>query len=282
MEQTAPGGPIAEPRAKPATTTPAVPSTTASEHDDTVVRVYVWQAPVRIAHWLIVLSLIVLSFTGYYIHRPFIISRNSGAFTMGTVRFIHEVAGFVLISALLIRIYWFFVGNKYARWRAFIPITKAQWRGIGTMLKFYLFLRWRAPEEVGHNPLAAFVYLIVYLLIFVQIITGLALFTWVLHTSPWTTLFGWIPRWISIQYLREIHYFLMFIFMAFMIHHVYSAILVSMETKNGTMGSIFSGHKFVPAEVLEAEEAEAKALPELAPIPEPQALPAVITEETAQ
>ena len=31
-----------------------------------------WELPVRIVHWTIVLALIVLSFTGYYIHHPFL------------------------------------------------------------------------------------------------------------------------------------------------------------------------------------------------------------------
>jgi Ni/Fe-hydrogenase 1 B-type cytochrome subunit len=36
-----------------------------------LVPVYVWQIPVRVTHWLIALSLFVLSVTGLYIDRPF-------------------------------------------------------------------------------------------------------------------------------------------------------------------------------------------------------------------
>ena len=32
---------------------------------------YVWQIPVRITHWLIALSIVVLSVTGLYIGHPF-------------------------------------------------------------------------------------------------------------------------------------------------------------------------------------------------------------------
>ena len=35
-------------------------------------RVYVWELPVRLTHWLNFLTIIVLCFTGYYISRPFI------------------------------------------------------------------------------------------------------------------------------------------------------------------------------------------------------------------
>jgi Ni/Fe-hydrogenase 1 B-type cytochrome subunit len=48
----------------------------------------------------------------------------------------------------------------------------------------------------------------------------------------------------------------MFAFPVFVIHHVYSAVLVSWEERNGLIESIFTGYKFVP----EAELRESKAL----------------------
>ncbi|HLG71735.1 MAG TPA: Ni/Fe-hydrogenase, b-type cytochrome subunit [Chloroflexota bacterium] len=235
---------------------PAAPITAgdeAHEPDDPIVRVYVWQVPVRLVHWTIFFALIVLSFTGYYLHNPFFVVRGQQAYTLATMRFIHEVTAFVFTAAFVVRIYWFFAGNLYARWKAFIPVTRGQRRGVGAMLKYYLFLRWVAPDEVGHNPLAASVYLLIYALFLVQILTGFALYEWVLGTEPLRRMFGWLPRLINIQYLRETHFFLMFIFFAFTIHHVYSALLVSIEAANGLMGSIFSGHKFVRRSTLQKE-----------------------------
>ena len=49
---------------------------------------------------------------------------------------------------------------------------------------------------------------------------------------------GWIPHVVDIQWLREIHFFLMFCFWMFFIHHLYTAILVSIEEENGVMESI--------------------------------------------
>ncbi len=40
-----------------------------------------------------------------------------------------------------------------------------------------------------------------------------------------------------------LHYLATFLFIAFMIHHVYSAILVDIEERNGVMSSIFTGFK---------------------------------------
>jgi Ni/Fe-hydrogenase 1 B-type cytochrome subunit len=46
----------------------------------------------------------------------------------------------------------------------------------------------------------------------------------------------------------------MFAFFAFVIHHVYSAVLVSWEERNGLIESIFTGYKFVPKAELEEED----------------------------
>ena len=48
---------------------------------------------------------------------------------------------------------------------------------------------------------------------------------------------GWLPQLIGPQYLREVHYFVMFVFFAFVIFHVYASILVSLEEQNVDLGA---------------------------------------------
>ena len=67
---------------------------------------------------------------------------------------------------------------------------------------------------------------------------------------------GWLPLLIALPYLRLIHYFLMFVFFAFIIFHVYASVLVSVEEENGLLDSIFSGWKFMPAGALRREIAK--------------------------
>ena len=54
-------------------------------------RVYVWELPVRLTHWVIFFSIIILSATGYYIGNPFISVPGAARdhFVMGTVRAVH-------------------------------------------------------------------------------------------------------------------------------------------------------------------------------------------------
>jgi Ni/Fe-hydrogenase 1 B-type cytochrome subunit len=208
--------------------------------------IYVFERPVRIVHWTIVFTLIVLSFTGFYIYDPFL--GGSGmpghpGYLMGTMRFIHETAGFVFIAAVVFRIYWGFVGNRYVRWRGMLPITRGQRRSLRDVARFYSFLDRRPPRVNGHNALAGLAYIALYLLFIVTILTGLGLYAWILRRAPWTTLFGWTWSVMSVPELRLVHFFLMFMYIGFAVHHVYSAALFDIEEHNGELSSIVTGSK---------------------------------------
>ena len=209
-------------------------------------RVYVWELPVRVAHWLIMLALVVLSVTGYYIYHPFVISIGRASYVMGTMRFTHVVAGSVFLAFVLLRIYWMFRGNRWAHWDQFVPTRRERWKDLIETTRFYSFLRWRPVPNIGHNALAGAAYSVVYALALVEILTGLALYSHILGKPSLAFLVGWLPRLIDIQYLREIHFLVMFAFWMFFLHHIYSSMLISAEEKMGVMESIFSGYKFVP------------------------------------
>ncbi len=209
------------------------------------VTIFVWNLPVRIIHWTTVIAIGVLTVTGFYIAFPFIGTTGSATsqYLMGTVRFIHFVAAFVFTTAVLFRIYWAFMGGIYAHWDQFIPSTRARLRGLRQMLGYYTFLRKRAPEVVGHNALAGITYVGLYLLFFVQIATGFALFSLPFHDGFWKVAFGWIILQFGTQPVLLLHDFLMFAFLAFVIHHVYSAVLIDIEERSGMVSSMITGYK---------------------------------------
>lgn len=227
--------------------------------------VYVWELPVRLVHWTIVLTLIILSVTGYYIYDPFLGGGPSGhagaggvGFTMGLMRFVHESAGFVFTAAVLLRVYWAFAGNRFAHWRALLPITRAQRRELLAMVRFYVLRQRHPPPANGHNPLAAMAYLGVYGLFALSILSGFGLFAWVSRIPLWMTLFGWTYHLLPIQQLRVLHFLLMFIFGAFTVHHVYSAVLVDLDERNGELSSIVTGYK---SDVLDENPPDAREPP---------------------
>jgi Ni/Fe-hydrogenase 1 B-type cytochrome subunit len=213
--------------------------------------VYVWQLPVRLTHWAIVISIVILAITGAYIHGPFIIPSSpvEASTRMASMRFVHELAAIVFTIAVGFRFYWGFVGNQYANWRAIIPHNRSQFRCMREMGKYYLFLRRTPVPMTGHNLLAGFAYTVVSIILFFQVATGLLLFAWLIGTGPASWLepiVAYVPG--GIQTIRMLHYLATFLFIAFMIHHVYSAILVDIEERNGVMSSIFTGFKNIRPE----------------------------------
>jgi len=207
------------------------------------VRIYVWQVPVRVTHWLTFSMLIVLTVTGSYIADPFLFS--PGQDTMRQVRFVHIVAAYLFVASGILRTYWLFAGNSFSRWTAFIPTNRRHLQELVAQTRWYLFLRKDLPGILGHNALASGTYLVVFVLFFIQTITGFALVG--MHGSqPWATLLGWLPAVLfGEQGLRLIHHLLMWAIIAFAIHHVYSALLVDHVERNGLLSSIFTGSKFV-------------------------------------
>lgn len=220
--------------------------------EDELVRTLVWELPVRVAHWVTFGAVVVLTVTGLYLHRPFI-SWRTATFLVAWFRFAHIVAGFVLIASLTVRVYWMFRGNFWARWTAFLPVHAYQWRDLWTTLEFYAFLRFRPKPRLGHNALAALAYLAIYVLLIVEALTGLALLVHLIHTPALNELLGWLAGLAPIEWMRALHSFQTWIFIAFTIFHVYLCVLISLEERNGLLDSIFSGYKFVPARELRAE-----------------------------
>jgi Ni/Fe-hydrogenase 1 B-type cytochrome subunit len=225
--------------------------------------VYVWDLPVRLTHWVNVASLLVLSLTGYFIANPFIGTRGpaTNQFLMGTIRFIHVVVAFVFTVSVLFRVYWAFAGNKYARWGQFLPARRGRQRALVKMVGYYTFLRREPPAEVGHNPLAGMTYIGLYILFGLQIATGFALYSQPFHDGVWKTLFGWMIVAFGAPVIRLVHTIIMYLIIAFTIHHVYSAVLIDIEARSGLVSSIVTGYKSLTGRHIAEAEAEEQRAP---------------------
>ena len=224
----------------------------AIENPDERVRLYVWQIPVRVTHWVTAACIVILSLTGGYIADPFLIP--PGGDVMTTVRFVHIVTALVFLVSGLIRTVWLLRGNRFARWSAFIPTSKNQATELFRQAGFYGFVRKEIPKVLGHNQLAAAAYVALFGLLLVETVTGFAL-DGLMGAEPGATLFWWLRELTGPQLLRLIHHAAMWGILAIALFHVYSCILVDHIEKNGLMSSIFSGFKFpTREEVVESRD----------------------------
>jgi Ni/Fe-hydrogenase 1 B-type cytochrome subunit len=207
---------------------------------------YVFQLSLRLVHWTVFFAVAVLSVTGYWIGSGNLPLGPGGTFQMGWIRYVHTLSGWVLLAALMLRVYLFFFGNEYVRWTEFIPHRKEHWREMKGVFLFYSFFHARSPYEgFGHNRLAALFYLGVYLLLLFMVVSGLALHG-MAFSFGWQSLLAWPLAFVTAPTLRLMHHMGMWFLLGFVVHHIASAVLVDRETRGGLMGGIFSGYKSVP------------------------------------
>jgi Ni/Fe-hydrogenase 1 B-type cytochrome subunit len=212
--------------------------------------VYVYEAPVRLWHWINALAITVLAITGYFIGSPLptMPGEASDNYLMGYIRFAHFSAGYVLAIGLLGRAYWALVGNHHARELFTVPITQAAyWKEAGAMLAWYLFLRPRPNQYVGHNPIARLAMFVLYLGVTVfMIITGFALYGEGTQAGSWAHVVftSWvIPLMGDSQTVHTWHHLGMWGLVIFVIVHIYAAVREDIMGRQSIISTMVSGHR---------------------------------------
>lgn len=201
-----------------------------------------WSTGYILDHWIRVIAVAVLVFTGLYIHWPFI-AGGPESFIMASMRFFHFLAAYALILGLVVRIYMAFRSTFDADWRDFSVVGNL--KNVPDILGYYLFLKGSHKDYRRYNPLQALAYLFTALVVILTVLTGGALY----HGS----LFGVIRspnafQWVNTllggeQNTRIWHVLFMWYFIVFMLVHVYLALMTTMIDKDRTFTSIFTGYK---------------------------------------
>lgn len=209
--------------------------------------VYVYEAPVRLWHWLNAFSILVLAVTGYFIGSPLpaMPGEASEHFLMGYIRFAHFAAAYVFAIGFLGRFYWSFVGNHHARQLFRLPIFRASfWEEAWFELRWYFFLEKEPRKYVGHNPLAQVVmFLMLTLGSVFMIFTGFALYSEGAGEDSWFDFFfGWvIPLFGQSQDVHTWHHLGMWFIIVFVMTHVYVAIREDIMSRQSLISTMISG-----------------------------------------
>jgi cytochrome b len=139
-----------EPNAVPGTV-PITPADLAPA-SSTTLDIRVWEWPVRAFHWGIVVLLVAL-----------VVTAKLGGSWMDW----HMRAGYAMLTLVLFRVLWGFVGGPHARFASFV-------RGPGAVLRYARSLVQGTKEEhVGHNPLGGWSIVLLLLALLTQAATGL-------------------------------------------------------------------------------------------------------------
>jgi cytochrome b len=195
---------------------------------DATSKVFVWELPIRLFHWTLLLLVIGLYVT---------------AELMDDGIELHASLGLALLSLVAFRVIWGFVGGRYARFTQFV-------RGPRTVLKYTAAeFRGESTTSPGHNPLGG--WMVVALLITLLIQVGLGLF------SNDDILFdGALARLVSrdtSDLLTGLHVDLFNVLAALIGLHVAAVIGHRLFKGENLVTPMFTGYKQLPAGVAASE-----------------------------
>jgi len=211
--------------------------------------VYVYDAAIRLWHWVTALCIVVLAVTGYFIGSPLpsVGGEAHESYLFGWIRFTHFAAGMILGVAFLLRLYRVLTGGPHARQIFYIPFWSiAWWKDVFGEIGWYLFIK-QPKEYVGHNPLAhAAMFLMFVLPLIVLLLTGFALYAESFnYGSGWYTAFGWVFSVLGDSMtVRTWHHAAMWVVIIFSMVHMYMAIREDMTHRQTTVSSMVSGWRF--------------------------------------
>ncbi len=176
--------------------------------------------PFVITHWINLITMFILIFTGFYIHYPFF----PGA--MGVCRGVHVFCGMVITINAIVRIVLSFciksaptggTREKVRDYKTWLPQKNSR-HGFKEWVNYYLFLQKDHPLSSKLGSLQKLAYLAIPITIFFMAWTGLALW------EPTSTLgiSQFLLR-MGLMNVRLCHYFGMFLLIIIILFHIYLA-----------------------------------------------------------
>ena len=163
----------------------------------------VWDLPTRILHWIVALPVLMNFFL------------EGGELP-------HKFLGYVSLSGILLRLVWGFKTSNHSR-IAHFPLQKKE-------VKSYLIsiLKREPKMYIGHNPIASWVYLLIWLLIFLLAVSGFMM--------------GLDAFWGE-EWLEEIHESFSKILQLLILMHLAGILFDSLKFKRKTWLGMITGRK---------------------------------------
>ncbi len=180
--------------------------------------VRIWDLPTRLFKWALVVLVVAQVTTG----------------TLGGEWLAwHFRSGYAILTLLIFRILWGFVGSTTARFSNFVKGPAAAWKHVARLF------RHGGPPEVGHNAIGGWMILALILALLVQAGSGLFTTDDILVDGPLVSQAseGWVKSMTSLH-KRWIN--LIFVLVGL---HVLAALLYLVVKKQNLIGAMITGWK---------------------------------------
>jgi len=238
----------------------------------------VWDRSVRIFHWINVICVLGLVAVGLVI----LFNKDIGVSADGKIllKTVHVYLGYIFVLNLTWRFIWFFLGNKYSRLKAILPLGKQYKESLKQYAKG--MKEGNQPTYLGHNPIARLMIVLLFLLLSVQAVTGLVLAGTDLYMPP----FGHeIAEWVadvgedhsklinlkpgskenvnpeSYKEMRSFrkpfitfHLYAFYILLGAIFIHIVGVVVSEIRERNGLVSAMFTGNKVFSKKPVDYDE----------------------------
>ena len=188
--------------------------------DNNAKKIRVWDLPIRLFHWTLVVLLTTSYFTG----------RAGGEW----MKF-HFWSGYAILTLLLFRIVWGCVGSTTARFSDFVKGP------VACLVYLRDLLLGRRTYDIGHNPVGGTMVVVLLFAVLAQVTAGLFSADTDLGTvnGPLANLIPdkWVDR------LTDFHKFWVNVLLILTGVHVLAAVVYLVWKKQNLIGAMFTGRK---------------------------------------
>lgn len=186
----------------------------------------IWDLPLRLFHWAMVVVVFVAAITGYFFEEWWLD--------------VHVFAGYALSTLLVFRLFWGLFGSYYSRFSTF-PLSKSNIRS-----HFKSLMRGKSPAYAGHNPVGAGMIIILLTTLVGLVFTGFIIWGGQENNGPLASVVGYQAG----EWSEEIHEILAGLLMIAIGIHLLGVITETVLFKHPVIQAMINGKKegIAPAE----------------------------------
>jgi cytochrome b len=184
--------------------------------------VLVWDAPVRLFHWLVVVLVV-------------------SAYVTLKLNWIdwHVRVGEALLALVIFRLLWGWFGSETARFRNFVASPMTALRHVRHLFR-------REPDlQVGHNAAGGWMVMLLIGLLLLETLSGLYINNDIADEGP---LSEWVPAWLA-NAISTLHALVWDVLVAAVALHVVVILLYALVKRHNLLRPMLTGYKSLPASV---------------------------------
>jgi cytochrome b len=203
------------------------------QNNENISHINVWDLPTRAFHWLLVVSFAVAYFSNLF----------------GVSYFVYHLwSGYFVILLVVFRLFWGLIGAHHSRFINFIRHPKETFDYLRDLLKG------KSKNYHGHNPLGAWMVVLLLITLLIQAVTGLFSNDEIFNTGP---LYAYVSHEVSL-WLTAIHKDLFYWIFAAVVVHVLAVLAYLFFKRDNLIKPMITGIK--PADEGDIKQVKSSSL----------------------